>query len=69
MDGKTNPSRFFYTTKVSTKEREAGCHGLPLRSAGEVTEREDARRLDSLVLVQDAPAGSRNHHPTLKPLS
>ena len=35
------PSRFFYTTKVSTKEREAGCEGLPLRSAGEVTERED----------------------------
>jgi len=35
------PSRFFYTTKVSTKEREAGCEYLPLRSAGEVPERDD----------------------------
>jgi site-specific DNA-methyltransferase (adenine-specific) len=35
------PSRFFYTAKVSTKEREAGCEGLALRSAGEATERED----------------------------
>lgn len=35
------PSRFFYCSKVSTKEREAGCEGLALRSAGEVTDRED----------------------------
>jgi len=70
MDGKTNPSRFFYTTKVSTKEREAGCHGLPLRSAGEVTEREDATAgLDSPRAGAGRAGGARNHHPTLKPLS
>lgn len=34
------PSRFFYCSKVSTKEREAGCEGLALRSAGEATERQ-----------------------------
>ena len=29
LDGKTNPSRFFFCSKVSTKEREVGCEGLP----------------------------------------
>src|SRR6185369_15659128 len=28
------PSRFFFSAKVSTKEREAGCEGLEKRSAG-----------------------------------
>jgi DNA modification methylase len=38
----SGPSRFFYCSKVSTKEREAGCDALPQKSAGEMTEREDA---------------------------
>lgn len=35
------PSRFFYCAKVSTKERELGCESLPMKSAGEMTERVD----------------------------
>lgn len=64
------PSRFFYCTKVSTKEREAGCEHLALRSAGEVTDsNEDDARLDSPRTGAGRTGGARNYHPTLKPLS
>lgn len=70
MDGKTNPSRFFFCSKVSTREREFGCEGLPLRSAGEVTDREDdSEGLDSPRAGAGRTGGARNHHPTLKPVS
>lgn len=64
------PSRFFYSAKVSTKEREAGCDALMLRSAGEVTEREDGSvGLDNPRAGAGRTGGARNHHPTLKPMS
>lgn len=69
LDGRTNPSRFFFSSKVSTKEREAGCEGLALHSAGEVTEREDETAgLDSPRAGAGRTGGARNHHPTLKPI-
>ena len=64
------PSRFFYCSKVSTKERAAGCEGLALRSAGEVTDREDGSDgLESPRAGAGRTGGARNHHPTLKPIS
>ena len=65
------PSRFFYCSKVSTKEREAGCEGLALRSAGEVTggREEGSEGLDNPRAGAGRTGGARNHHPTLKPLS
>jgi hypothetical protein len=70
------PSRFFYCAKVSTKEREAGCGALPLRSAGEVTDRADTNAegerpagLDNSRAGAGRGGGARNHHPTLKPLA
>lgn len=65
------PSRFFYCSKVSTKEREAGCEGLPMRSAGEVTGgREDGSAgLDNPRAGAGRTGGARNVHPTLKPIS
>ena len=65
------PSRFFYTTKVSTKEREAGCEGLALRSAGEVTggREDDSAGLDNPRAGAGRTGGARNHHPTLKPIA
>lgn len=70
LDGKTNPSRFFFTAKVSTKEREAGCEHLPKKSAGEVTEREDdTDGLNSPRAGAGRTGGARNHHPTLKLIS
>lgn len=38
---KGGASRFFYCAKASREEREQGCEHLPLRSAGEATDRED----------------------------
>lgn len=64
------PSRFFYTSKVSTRERNFGCDALPLRSAGEMTEREDGQdALDCPRTGAGRTGGARNSHPTLKPLS
>lgn len=64
------PSRFFYCAKVSTKEREHGCGELPIRSAGEVTDREDGTAgLESSHAGAGRTGGARNHHPTLKPLA
>lgn len=65
------PSRFFYTAKVSTKERETGCESLPLRSVGEVTggREEESAGLDSPRAGAGRGGGARNHHPTLKPIA
>lgn len=63
------PSRFFYSTKVSTAEREYGCENLPKRSAGEATDREDGSAgLSSPRAGAGRGNGAHNHHPTLKPL-
>lgn len=64
------PSRFFYCPKVSTKERELGCESLPLKSAGECTEREDGSAgLNNPRAGAGRGGGARNHHPTLKPIA
>lgn len=64
------PSRFFHVPKPSTAEREFGCDGLPLKSAGEVTDREDGTAgLNSPRAGAGRLNGSRNHHPTLKPIN
>jgi site-specific DNA-methyltransferase (adenine-specific) len=64
------PSRFFYCSKVSTKEREFGCDALSRKSAGECTERDDGSEgLASPRAGAGRPGGARNHHPTLKPIA
>ena len=70
LDGKTNPSRFFFCSKVNTKEREAGCESLPKRSAGEMTDREDGSAgLDSPRAGAGRSGGAHNNHPCLKPIA
>ena len=70
LDGKTNVSRFFFSSKVSTKERERGCELLPPKSAGEMTEREeDTQGLESPRAGAGRTGGAHNHHPTLKPIA
>lgn len=67
---KGGPSRFFYCPKPSRAEREFGCEGLPLRSAGEVTDREDGSAgLNSPRAGAGRLGGARNYHPTLKPIA
>lgn len=64
------PSRFYYSAKVSTKEREFGCGALPMRSAAQMTDSEDGQaRLESPRTGAGRGGGARNHHPTLKPIS
>lgn len=70
LDGATNPSRFFFSSKVSRAEREFGCEALPLRSAGEATDREeDTDGLNSPRAGAGRTGGARNFHPCLKPIS
>ena len=57
------PSRFFFSPKVSTKEREAGCEALEHRNVSEMLDREEGS--DGL---ESPRSGARNHHPTLKPI-
>jgi len=65
------PSRFFYCAKVSKREREHGCAALPMRSAGEVTggREEGSAGLSNPRAGAGRGGGSRNHHPTLKPIA
>lgn len=64
------PSRFFYSAKVSTREREAGTEHLPRKSAGEMTDREEETPgLESPRAGAGRGGGSTNPHPTLKPIA
>jgi len=61
-------ARFFYTPKASRADRDAGCDGLPQRTAAETVERaEGSAGLDSPRAGAGRTSGARNHHPTVKP--
>ncbi|MBK6671659.1 MAG: site-specific DNA-methyltransferase [Actinobacteria bacterium] len=68
-------SRFFYCAKASRSEREAGLDHLPIRSGGELTDREDGsdglkspRAGAAWKFAAGVGGGRRNHHPTVKPV-
>jgi len=60
-------SRFFYSAKVSTKEREWGCGDLAMRDRavklGSIQDGRGAKGEDY------SRPGARNTHPTLKPIA
>lgn len=64
-------SRFFYVARPSTREREAGCEGLPRKGAAELTDREEGT--DGLKSPRAGAgrtsAGRANHHPTVKSIA
>lgn len=63
-------SRFFYVAKPTKVERDRGCDLLPLKTAGVVTGREEGSvGLNSPRAGAGRTNGSRNHHPTLKPIA
>jgi site-specific DNA-methyltransferase (adenine-specific) len=63
-------SRFFYVAKPSSKERDWGCEGLPVRTGGEATDREDGSAgLESPRAGAGRKGGRRNFHPTTKPIA
>jgi DNA modification methylase len=61
-------ARFFYCAKASQEDRNEGLEDLPMRSAGEVTDRKDGSAgLNSPRAGAGRNSGSRNPHPTVKP--
>jgi len=63
-------ARFFYCAKASKSERNLGCENLPLKTAGECTDRqEDTLGLNSPRSGAGRTSGSNNFHPTVKPLA
>jgi len=70
MGDSGSAARFFYTAKASREDREEGLESLPLRSAGEATDRVDGSAgLNSPRAGASRTNGARNHHPTVKPTS
>jgi site-specific DNA-methyltransferase (adenine-specific) len=63
-------SRFYFVAKPSRFERDFGCDDLPLKSAGEMTDRKDGTAgLKSPRAGAGRTGGGRNPHPTVKPVS
>lgn len=61
-------ARFFYCAKASREDREEGLADMPLRSAGEATDRIDGTAgLQSPRAGASRTNGARNFHPTVKP--
>jgi site-specific DNA-methyltransferase (adenine-specific) len=62
-------SRFFYVAKPSREERDYGCHDLTAKSGGEATDRTDGSAgVNSPRAGAGRTGGSRNIHPTVKPV-
>lgn len=63
-------SRYFYVIKPSTKERDAGLEHLPLRSGGEMTDRNDGSAgLNNPRAGAGRRGNRRNTHCTVKPIA
>jgi len=61
-------SRFFYTAKASTSERDKGLEDLPEIARGGKSGRDESMP-DSVAAYQGDRGGGRNPHPTVKPIS
>ena len=63
-------ARFFYCAKASKSERNAGLEGLPTKTAGEATDRQDGTAgLTPPRAGAGRTGGTQNFHPTVKPLA
>jgi site-specific DNA-methyltransferase (adenine-specific) len=68
-DDEGGASRFFYCPKPGKKERNAGLDKLKAKTAGEATDRkEDSDGLNSPRAGAGRTGGSKNFHPTVKPV-
>jgi DNA modification methylase len=63
-------ARFFYSAKVSKRERDAGLDGFRDVPPGELVDREEGSAgMDSPRAGAGRSSSTKNHHPTLKPIS
>lgn len=61
------PSRYFFTAKVSTWEREFGCEGLPLHTPASMMDGRSVITGDEWCPLRTG--ARRNPHPTMKPIA
>lgn len=67
-DNGGSAARFFYCAKASKADRDEGCGALPMRTAGEMTDRDGGTDgLNSPRAGAGRGEGARNFHPTVKP--
>jgi hypothetical protein len=67
-DNGGSAARFFYCAKASKADRDEGCSALPMRTAGEMTDRDEGTDgLNSPRAGAGRGDGARNFHPTVKP--
>jgi len=62
------PSRFFYTAKVSRKEREAGLDGMPTK-VQKLPGKSTGYNPITGEVTHGYTGEARNHHPTVKPIA
>jgi site-specific DNA-methyltransferase (adenine-specific) len=62
-------ARYFYCAKTSKAERNKGCDALEFKSAGECTDRKDGSAGLTPRAGAGRSSGSRNNHPTVKPIA
>jgi site-specific DNA-methyltransferase (adenine-specific) len=62
-------SRFFFVAKPSRLEPDFGCDDLPMLTPGELTDREEGSAGLTPYAGAGRSSGSRNPHPTVKPVS
>ena len=61
------PSRFYYVTKPSRREKDAGCDHLEAKGGGEVTGRkEGSKGTKNPRAGAGRTGGAKNFHPTVK---
>jgi site-specific DNA-methyltransferase (adenine-specific) len=68
--GMARAAKYFYCPKASKSERNAGLEALEKKTAGECTDRKDGSAgLSSPRTGAGRTSGSRNIHPTVKPIA
>jgi site-specific DNA-methyltransferase (adenine-specific) len=68
--GMAHAAKYFYCPKASKSERNAGLEALEQKTAGECTDRKDGSAgLSSPRAGAGRTSGSRNTHPTVKPIA
>ena len=65
-------SRYFYSPKVSKKERNQGCDGMPIKKTSSMSGRRDPHEMDKSKIDNDVTGRfvteRKNVHPTVKPV-
>jgi site-specific DNA-methyltransferase (adenine-specific) len=71
-DDEGSAARYFYSPKVSKKERNQGCDGMPIKKTSSMSGRRDPHEMDKSKIDNDVTGRfvteRKNVHPTVKPV-